>query len=121
MCGGLQVLAALADNAKHNQVGRVEEHGALRHRYMKVCAVGAVAMLFFAQFHILNRHLPNFEPDFQNPEFGEWGSREWYRYHVFWTKSELERMSYESEPSPPLWGLWSLLTFILVLQITVIG
>ncbi|KAF9232053.1 hypothetical protein BU15DRAFT_67816 [Melanogaster broomeanus] len=90
------VLAALADNAKHNQVGRVEENGALRHRDVKVCAVGAIAMLFFAHFHIINQPVPSFEPDFETQDFGEYGFREWYSYHVFWTKSVSEQMSYEN-------------------------
>ncbi|GBE87700.1 hypothetical protein SCP_1103770 [Sparassis crispa] len=47
------VLAALADNAKHNQEGRLDEHGTIRHRNVRVCPVGALAMLFFIVFHVL--------------------------------------------------------------------
>jgi hypothetical protein len=43
-----QVLAALADNAKHNKDGRVDEHGALCHRNVDLCPVGAIAMMFFS-------------------------------------------------------------------------
>jgi hypothetical protein len=42
------VLAALADNAKHNKDGRVDEHGALCHRNVDLCPVGAIAMMFFS-------------------------------------------------------------------------
>ncbi|KAL6300578.1 hypothetical protein BKA93DRAFT_829023 [Sparassis latifolia] len=44
------VLAALADNAKHNQQGRLDEHGAIRHREVELCPVGGLALLFFWLF-----------------------------------------------------------------------
>src|SRR5262245_52643368 len=79
-----QAFAALADNAKHNQTGRVDEHGALRHRLPELCGVGALAMLFFAMFHILDHPLPDFSPDFAAQDCGQYGVRPWYQYHVFW-------------------------------------
>lgn len=91
----------LADNAKHNQDGRIDEHGALRHRRVELCAIGGLAMLFFAHFHILAMPVPDFEPDFSTPGFGEYGRRDWYGYHVFWTKSLSEEMSYDS-----VFSLW---------------
>jgi hypothetical protein len=94
-----QVLAALADNAKHNQTGQVDEHGALRHRLPELCGVGALALLFFAHFHVLGQPVPNFAPKFEAPDAGQFGVREWYRYHVFWPtrKSPLSQLTYESE------------------------
>lgn len=96
-----QAFAALADNAKHNQTGRVDEHGALRHRIPELCGVGALAMLFFAHFHILSSPVPNFAPDFNGPNSGQYGIREWYQYHVFYpTRGSLTKeMTYESESS----------------------
>lgn len=91
-----KALAALADNAKHNQTGRTDEHGALRHRQVELCAVGGLAMLFFAYFHILETPVPDFSPDFLDDKFGEWGRREWYQYHVFSTKDLKSEMTYES-------------------------
>ena len=80
-----QVLAALADNAKHNQTGRVDEHGALRHRNPELCGVGALAMLFFAHFHILEKLVPDFAPDFTRLDGGQYGHRKWYQNHVFYS------------------------------------
>jgi hypothetical protein len=91
-----KVLAALADNAKHNQTGRVDENGALRHRDVEVCPVGALAALFFAHFHILSLPPPKFEPDFSDNTFGEFGQREWYGNYVFWAKDPTTKMSYDS-------------------------
>lgn len=90
---------ALADNAKHNQTGRVDEHGALRHRIPELCGVGALAMLFFAHFHILSSPVPDFAPNFEGPSAGQYGVREWYQYHVFYPTrgSASKAMSYESE------------------------
>jgi hypothetical protein len=94
-----QVLAALADNAKHNQTGRVDEHGALRHRLPDLCGVGALALLFFAQFHVLDQPVPDFAPKFDEPDCGQFSAREWYQYHVFWPtrKSPSSQLTYESE------------------------
>ncbi|KAF8260754.1 hypothetical protein EI94DRAFT_1706061 [Lactarius quietus] len=39
---GKKVLAALADNAKQNQQGHVDEHGALQHCLVELCPVGAI-------------------------------------------------------------------------------
>jgi hypothetical protein len=85
-----QVFAALADNAKHNQTGRTDEHGALRHRKVELCPVGAVAFLFFTHFHVLGSPVPSFEPDFTT----EYGRHEWYEYHVFYTTSVRSEMTY---------------------------
>lgn len=95
----VQALAALADNAKHNQTGRVDEHGALRHRLPELCGVGALALLFFAHFHVLGQPVPEFSPDFNEPDCGQYGVRAWYKYHVFWPtrKSPTSCLTYESE------------------------
>lgn len=96
-----QVFAALADNAKHNQMGRVDEHGALRHRVTELCGVGALAMLFFAHFHIMARPVPDFSPNFEGPDSGEYGHRPWYKYHVFYSTARggdpEQPMSYDSQ------------------------
>lgn len=86
-----------ADNVKHNQQGRVDEHGAFRHRLPEICPVGALAMLFFAYFHILDNPPPDFSPNFNDASSGEYGYRTWYGHHVFWAKSVQEEMSYDSE------------------------
>jgi hypothetical protein len=91
-----QVLAALADNAKHNKDGRVDEHGALRHRDVNLCPVGAIAVMFFTYFHILSLPVPRFEPDFTNANYGEYGHRPWYEYYVFSGEKVDKQMSYDS-------------------------
>jgi len=93
----MQVLAALADNAKHNQKGRVDEYGAIRHRDVESCPVGSCAKLFFAYFHILGNDVPKFLPDFDTDGYGEYGYREWYDYCVFWGKDAKQEMSYDSK------------------------
>ena len=102
------MFAALADNAKHNQQGRVDEHGTLRHRVVELCPVGAILMLIFSYFHIMGKPVPNFVPDFTTEGYGEYGYREWYDCHLFAGKEDIKKkMSYDSESlspwlSPPL-------------------
>lgn len=93
------MLAVLADNAKTNQHGRVDEHGTLRHRLVELCPVGAVALYLYAYFHILCRPLPEFAPDFSSPKYGEFGHRPWYEVHLFWGEQPTKEMSYDSETS----------------------
>ena len=93
----LQVLATLADNAKHNQHGRIDENGAIRHRDVELCPIGALAMKFFAYFHILSKGPPGFVPDFDSTEHGEFGYREWYDHFVFWGEDVKKEMSYDSK------------------------
>jgi hypothetical protein len=89
----------LADNAKHNQDGRVDEHGAIRHKDYSLCVVGALSMLFFVQYHILDYPIPTFEPDFTAPGYGEYGYRAWYDHYVFHPSGHASTlMSYEGEP-----------------------
>ncbi|KAN0080020.1 hypothetical protein V8E55_009586 [Tylopilus felleus] len=91
-----EVLAALADNAKHNQHGRVDEHGVIRHHQVELCAVGALALMFFGHFHVLDRPPPSFAPDFANKQYGEYGHREWYSNYVFYAGSTTKEMSYDN-------------------------
>jgi hypothetical protein len=93
----LQALVVLSDNAKHNQAGRTDESGAFRHRLVELCPVGALAMLFFAYFHILKYEVPDFRPNFNDPEAGEYGSRDWYSLFLFSGKTTTTAMSYDSK------------------------
>ena len=86
----------LADNAKHNQHGRVDELGAIRHRHVELCAISALALHFFSYFHVLDNPLPSLQPDFNNRDYGEYGHRPWYSSHVFPGKTLDSEMSYES-------------------------
>jgi hypothetical protein len=86
----------LADNAKHNQTGRVDENGAIRHRRVEHCPVNGFALNIFAHFHILRQEVPGFAPDFDDPKYGEYGYREWYDYCVFYAKDIKSEMSYDS-------------------------
>ena len=97
-----QVLAALADNAKNNQQGRIDEHGVLQHRLVELCPVGAIALLFFVYFHVSNQPQPKLTPDFSTDGYGEYGYQEWYNYHVFAGKEDFKGpMSYNSELGLP--------------------
>jgi hypothetical protein len=50
----------------------------------------------FAHLHILQNNIPNFTPDFDNTEYGEYGYREWYDYCVFYGQDVKKEMSYDS-------------------------
>lgn len=93
-----QALTLIADNAKHNQNGRIEEYGAFRHRHVELCPVGAIATLYFVWFHVLNCAPPDFKPDFSNPSYGQFGRRDWYKLHVFSHARKADKsMTYDSE------------------------
>ncbi|KAJ4475105.1 hypothetical protein C8R41DRAFT_923707 [Lentinula lateritia] len=64
----VKILTAIRDNAKHNKEGRPETHAALRHLYPEMCCIGGLAFYFF---------------DFDDPDAGELGRREWWQYLVF--------------------------------------
>jgi hypothetical protein len=96
-----KVLTVLADNAKHNKDGRVDEHGALCHQRVELCPVGVLGMMFFAYFHVLCQPVPRFEPEFSNPNFGEYGRRPWYECYVFSGERVDKQMSYDSMCSSP--------------------
>ncbi|KAN0134511.1 hypothetical protein V8E53_007657 [Lactarius tabidus] len=95
---GIEVLGILLDNAKHNQMGRVDEHGAIRHRRVELCPINAVAMLLWATFHLKQVPVPSFVPDFADPNFGEFGRRDWYRHLLFFssTGSPLDALKYKT-------------------------
>jgi Centromere DNA-binding protein complex CBF3 subunit, domain 2 len=95
----LQALTILSDNAKHNQTGRTDEMGAFRHRLVQLCPVGALMMLFFTYFHILDAPIPDFRPDFDDPEAGEYGHRDWYGLYLFSGRATTTAMSYDSKCS----------------------
>ncbi|KAJ6499781.1 hypothetical protein DFH09DRAFT_1289918 [Mycena vulgaris] len=96
------VLGALADNAKHDQTGRVDEHDVLRHKHVELCGVGAFAMMFFGYFHIAENSVPDFSPNFSDTTYGEYGRRDWYTYHVFSTGIGTKEMSYQGQTEQAL-------------------
>jgi hypothetical protein len=95
----LQALMILADQAKTNSTGRVDEHGLFRHRYAELCGI---AFCLFSHFHIMCRVPPQFSPDFDDQEHGEYGRRDWYGVLLFPGKDDVEKtsgtipMTYES-------------------------
>jgi hypothetical protein len=93
------VLGILLDNAKHNQTGQTDEHGAIRHRHPELCPVNGVGTLLWAIFHLLSLPIPNFIPDFSNPDYGEFGHCEWYKMKLFFSSkgSPMNPMQYKSE------------------------
>ncbi|KAK7008468.1 hypothetical protein R3P38DRAFT_3210716 [Favolaschia claudopus] len=91
----LRALTLIADNSKQNQSGRVDEHGAFRHFVVELCPVGAIGFLFFALFHVINSPVPNFEVDFSDPAYGDFGKREWYELFTFSSSKDCKQeMSY---------------------------
>jgi len=102
-----QALVVLADQAKTNTTGRVDEHGLFRHRYPELCGFGALAFFFFGHFHVLEKEPPPFEPDFTDPNHSEFGRRDWYNILLFPGKGNRDKpdgtspMTYESRSSFP--------------------
>jgi hypothetical protein len=46
----------------------------------------------------MGKPTPNFIPDFTVSNYGEYGFRDWYDYHVFAGKDDMRmKMSYDSE------------------------
>lgn len=99
-----EVMGILADQGKTNQHSRVDELGALRHKRPELCAVGAVALHLFVQWHpeLGNEPLPSFAPEFSQDSrtegFGEYGKRDWYGLYAFHPegKSAREPMKYSN-------------------------
>jgi hypothetical protein len=93
------VLGILLDNAKHNQTGRTDEHGAIRHRHPELCPINGVGTLLWAIFHLEHFPVPDFVPDFSSPDYGEFGHREWYEMKLFFSSkgSPKDLMQYKSE------------------------
>ncbi len=83
----------LADQAKTNGTGRVDEHGLFRHRYAELCGIGGLAFCLFSYFHIMGKMPPQFSPDFADCDYGEYGRRDWYRLFIFPGKDDVEKMS----------------------------
>ena len=79
----------------------MDEKGVIRHRFVELCPIGALAMHFFAQFHILEISKPSFKPDFSESArtagYGIYGHREWYNYMVFYGSDMQKAMSYDSK------------------------
>ena len=96
-----KVLAALADNAKYNKDGCVDEHGALCNQRVELCPVGALGMMFFAYFNIPCQPVPRYEPEFANPNYSEYGHCSWYECYVFSGEKTDKQMSYDSMCSSP--------------------
>ncbi|KAF8525270.1 hypothetical protein BU17DRAFT_62960 [Hysterangium stoloniferum] len=79
-------LILLSYNAKHNQDGRLDEKGVIRHWLVELCPIGALAMHFFGQFHILGISRPSFKPDFsENSQAAGYGI--YGRHHLERVKS----------------------------------
>lgn len=98
----MKCLRILCDNAKTNQSGKVEEQGAIRHRLVELCPIGALALHFFVQFHLLKNETYDWTPDFspasQAAGYGPYGRREWHKYKVFPGDDKTKPMTYQSIP-----------------------
>jgi hypothetical protein len=87
-----------SNQGKENTSGRIDEHGAFRHRLPEHCGVGALALYFFSIFHICEANVPNFSPDFSHSDGGVIGFRSWYLLRLFpGGHNEFSKMSLQSE------------------------
>lgn len=93
------MLGIMAYNAKHNQYGCLDEHEVLRHSDVELCAMGALAFLFFSIFHVagLNPSAHWFMPDLNSRNFREYGRRPWYNHHIFFSTKPEVGLTYEGE------------------------
>jgi len=96
----LLALVVLADQAKTNSNGRVDEHGAFRHRHPELCCLGSLALYLFSHFQVQEKSRPNFAPDFTDPKHTEYGRRDWYKLFLFPGKgkesSGMDEMTYDN-------------------------
>lgn len=89
----------MSNQGKSNRHGRIDFHAAVRHCFPELCAIGAVAMQLFSQFHIANIQRPDFAPDFDSPQASDVGFRAWYQWLLFpGSKSQTEEMSAQGKP-----------------------
>lgn len=88
----------LSNQGKSNTSGRIDEQGALRHRYPELCVIGALGFYLFSRFHILEKSPPDFKPVYKQNDPQDMGVRAWYGLHLFpGGDGETSEMSYESE------------------------
>jgi hypothetical protein len=91
-----QALVVMSNQGKTNTTGRIDEHGAFRHRIPE--------LYLYSRFQLVGAGPPDFTPDYNDPRGGEWGYRKWYSLVLFpGGKDESTEMSYESKLRfPPL-------------------
>ncbi|GBE83985.1 hypothetical protein SCP_0510440 [Sparassis crispa] len=92
-------LVFMANNGKTNQNGRTDEFGAFRHCLVELCSIGLIALQLYSHFHIQNNSVPNFGADIADRNFGEYGRRDWYQYHLFYASRPDAPMLYETHRS----------------------
>jgi hypothetical protein len=67
-----------------------------RHRDPTLCSVYAVASYFFYYFHVYGCPRPAFAPDFDAPDAGKYGFREWFQVYLFFGHDRTKQMGYAS-------------------------
>ncbi|GBE80951.1 hypothetical protein SCP_0306740 [Sparassis crispa] len=92
-------LVFMANNGKTNQNGWTDEFSAFHHCLVELCSIGSIALQLYSHFHIQNNTVPNFGVDITDRNFGEYGRRDWYWYHVFYASWPDAPMSYEAHRS----------------------
>ncbi|GBE89074.1 hypothetical protein SCP_1500770 [Sparassis crispa] len=92
-------LIFMANNGKTNQNGWTDKFGAFHHHLIELCSIGSITLQLYSHFHIQNNTVPNFGADVTDRNFGEYGQRDWYRYHVFYASRLDAPMSYEAHRS----------------------
>jgi hypothetical protein len=73
------------------------KQGVLRHRFVELCLIVALATLFFTYFHILEVPAPNFEPKCTDPVYGKYGRQDLYKLFVLSTNTPNVPMAYGSK------------------------
>ena len=68
---------------------------------MLQCARSAqLHFFFFTHFHVLKVPVPDFAPDFDDPDYGEYGRRRWYELYLFSSAQDCTKeMVYQSKTS----------------------
>ncbi|KAF9060468.1 hypothetical protein BDP27DRAFT_1430087 [Rhodocollybia butyracea] len=93
----VEALVFLVDKSKTNTNGRLDKHGALRHRDVLLCCLGSLAQHFWVQFHVLHKLHPDFAPDHSDLEYGEFGYCSWYMNYLFpGSEGDDVQMSYKN-------------------------
>lgn len=69
----------------------------IRHRRVELCGIGALGFHLYCHFHLMGEALPEFEPDFKDEEYGEYGRRDWAAVLLFPGKDKTKEMTYGSK------------------------
>ena len=73
----------MAQNGKPDRNGNTFLYRINRSRLAEQCGLSALGFYFVSYFHILQKPVPDFCPDFSDPSEGVYGHRKWHNLCMF--------------------------------------